>query len=243
MVPFGCQDEISFQSRLDHRQQIAWNNIASHRNDPLGSDAHHRQGQRVIAAEDRQVRCVEDLRALIERSGGFLDHRDVRNFRKLGDRLGLDVLGRTARDVVDTVGDADFRGDCFEVLVEASLGGLVVVGSDLQGCVCTFLGCPAGQTKGFCRAVAAGSRHDFASATGRLDHFADDALVLIVGERWRLPCSPYGYQESHAGTDLEIDLFLEPFNVELALAKWGYYRNSNACKIASLARTHELMCL
>ena len=147
----------------------------------MGSDAHHRQGQRVIAAEDRQVRCVEDLGALIERASGFLDHRDVRNFRKLGNRLGLDVLGRTARNVVDAMRDADFRGDRFEVLVEASLGGFVVVRSDLQGCICTFLGRPTSQTKGFCRAVAAGSSHDLATAASRLDDFADDALMLIVG--------------------------------------------------------------
>jgi hypothetical protein len=121
------------------------------------------------------------------------------------------------------------------------LSGFVVIRSDLQGGIGSFFGSPTGQAEGFCSAVAAGSGHDLASPAGGLDDFADDTLMLIMREGRGLASGSYGDQEGDPGLDLKIDLLLKAFDVEFSVMKWGNDRYSNAGKIASLARTHELM--
>ena len=99
---------------------------------PRAADRQQRQRQAVVAAEHGQVGRGEDLRGLVHRAGGFLDHGDVRQLGQADDRLRLDVLAGAAGDVVDADRDLDRFGQGLEVLVEAFLGRLVVVGGDDQ---------------------------------------------------------------------------------------------------------------
>jgi hypothetical protein len=80
-----------------------------------------------------QIGRGHDLRGLIQRAGGLLDHRDVGQFGHADDRVRLDVLAGSAGNVVDANGNIDGLGQGLEMLKEALLRGLVVVGGDDQG--------------------------------------------------------------------------------------------------------------
>jgi hypothetical protein len=65
--------------------------------------------------------------------------------------------------------------------------------------------------------------------------------MLVMREGRGLAGGSYGDQEGNPGLDLKIDLLLKAFDIEYSVTKRGNDRYSDAGKIASLARTHELM--
>ena len=106
----------------------------------FGADAHHRQRQRIVAAQYSQVGRSDDRGTLIQFAGRFLDHRDARNVGQSLDRFNVDLFASSPRNVVDTDRYVDLFGNRFEVLKETFLGRFVVVGGNLQSCVGTFGG-------------------------------------------------------------------------------------------------------
>ena len=106
-----------------------------------------------------------------------------------------------------------------EVLVEALLRRLVVVGSDLQGRVGADLLGELGQPQGLGRAVRAGAGHHLDPAGHRLDDEGDHPLVLVVRQRGRFAGRADRAEAVRAGRDLELDLLPEDVVVDLAVGK------------------------
>ena len=131
----------------------------------------------------------------------------------------------------------DRLGQGLEVLIDALLRGLVVVGGDDQRGVGPGLGGPAGQPQGLVGAVAAGAGHDLDPPGRRLDHGGDHPLVLGVRERGRLAGRAHRADARRAGRDLKLDLPLQGLEVHLAVAERRDRGHRQAGKIFT-ARGH-----
>ena len=182
---------------------------------PRAADRQQRQREAVVAAEHGQVRWRQDLRGLVHRAGGFLDHGDVRQLGHAGDRFRLDVLAGAAGDVVDADRDVDRFGQGLEVLIEAFLRRLVVVGSHDQGGV----GAASAANRVSRRASAVlfepVPAMTLIRPAGDLDHRGDHPLVLLVRERGRFARGADRAEAGGAGRDLKLDLAAQRVVVDL----------------------------
>ena len=109
---------------------------------------------------------------------------------------------------------ADGRGDGLVVLVEAFLGGLVVVGRDGEDAVRAQALQFARQFDDFARVVAARAAQHRHLALGLFDRDLDDAQMLGARERGAFAGGAAGNQEIDSGIDLAADqpaqrLFIE----------------------------------
>ena len=136
MPPAGLLEAAPQRNASISARTSRGDQIGDHRDDPLGPDGQHRQGQAVVAREDRQSRsAISELADLVERAGRLLDRDDRPELGQPLDRLGLDVPPGPARDVVEDERQVDALGDRGEVAVQPFLGGPVVIGGDEQGAV------------------------------------------------------------------------------------------------------------
>ena len=101
--------------------------------------------------------------------------------------------------------NVDRFGQRLEVLIEAFLGRLVVIGSDDQRGVGAGLGGLFGQAHGLARAVGAGAGHHLDAAGGQLADVGDDPLVLVVRERGDFAGGADGADAVRPGLDLKFD--------------------------------------
>ncbi len=99
----GCK--ITARGSLDQFDHRSRNQIANDRDHAFGTNAHHRQGQRVVTRQDGQVRRANDRRTLIQLAGRFLDHRDSGNIGQSLNRFDFDLFAGASWDVVDADGN------------------------------------------------------------------------------------------------------------------------------------------
>ena len=145
-----------------------------------------REDQVVVARVQVEPRVLDDAARLVEVVVCLLDCFDGRDLRQLHDRLGLDIDHDAAGNVVDDDRPvADIR-DRLEVLDDAALRRLVVVGGDDQEAM------RAGGVRRVREVDRMGGRirtragdHGGAVADGA-ERNADELEPLVVGERRRL---------------------------------------------------------
>ena len=119
----------------------------------------------------------------VDLAGRVLDADDVLQLEEPRHGLDRHVDHRARRDVVDDDRNADRVVDRLEVLVEALLVRLVVIGRhDQHGVGARLLGV-AGKVDRLGRVVGAGAGDHRHPALRHLDADFDDALVLVVAQR------------------------------------------------------------
>src|ERR1700719_1053555 len=189
------------------------------------TEGNKRQRQRVVAGEDEKIfgNEVEDGAHLGDIAGGFLDAHDIRDLREAEDGGRLDVDAGAALNAVEDDGQVDGGGDGFEVLEEAFLRGLIVVGSDGEDAVGAEILEFDGERDDFSGVIAAGAREDGHFALGDFEGELDDAEMLGVRERGAFSGGAAGDEEVDACVELAGDERAEGLLVERAVsAKWRY---------------------
>ena len=116
------------------RRHPVRHDVGGHGNHAAAADRHQRQRQRIVAAQDLEVRrhAAADLAHLRHVAGRFLDADDVGDRGEPGQRSRLDVAAGAARHVVDDDRQRGPRGNRPVVLEQAFLRRLVVVGRHRQ---------------------------------------------------------------------------------------------------------------
>src|SRR5208337_3744120 len=138
-------------------------------------------------------------------AGGFLDTDNIFDLREALDGGRLDVDAGAALHAVQNDGEADGFGDGLEMLVEALLRGLVVVGRDGENAVGAEVRELARERDHFGGVVTAG--------TGENRHFAlrefhgdlDDAQMFLMGERRAFSRGATRHKKSDARGNLALD--------------------------------------
>ena len=114
---------------------------------------------------------------------------------------------RAAGDVLDAVIGIPHPGvDRLEVLIEALLSRLVVVGRDHEQRVGSGVLGVACEIDGLGGGVGAGAGDDGDAALGLRDRDLDDALVLVVGEGGALAGGAHGHEAGGTALDQPIDM-------------------------------------
>ena len=156
----------------------------------------------------------------IDRATGFLDGNDVAAVVGKADRcFHIDLDDAAAGDRVEHDRKAGLVGDRFEMLVEAFLGGLVVVGADLEGAIGTEALGFFGEMDGFAGGVCSGAGEDFHAACAELDGVFDDFEVLVGGEGGGFSSGSDGHDAINAGIGLAINEGAEGLDVEVSVAE------------------------
>src|SRR5436853_494238 len=83
-----------------------------------GRAARERAQEVVVARIQRERRLVDDAAGLVDVVVCLLDRGDVRDLRKLGEEVGLEVDHAASRNVVDHHGEVGRGGDRLEVAFE-----------------------------------------------------------------------------------------------------------------------------
>ena len=116
--------------------------------------------------------------------GSVLNPYHVGDFLKHAGHGGrLDGKGRAAGHVVDDQRQIHGFGNGLHVGEDPFLGGLVVIGGDMKGRVCSGLLGIAGQADDLGRIVGAGPGDDRYSAFGLLNADADNLFMFFMGQR------------------------------------------------------------
>ena len=144
-----------------------------------------------------------------------------------GEHLTKGKVRSDRRDNIDHYRKSpDLRLDGLEVLVEAFLRWLVVIGRDDQnGVRAASLGV-AGKLNRLAGIVGA-CAGDYRNPAARfVDADIDGAAVLLMGERRALSGRPDRHQTMRAGSDLPVDQRAVGRLVDLAVLEWGDQRSS-----------------
>ena len=220
-VPFASGGEVAFEDGVGEGFGVGGDDVCNDRDDALASDGGDGEGEGVVAGEDGEVAGGGDFGDLVEGAGGFLDADDVFDFGGASDGFGEHVYRAAAGDIVEDHGEVDGFGDGAEVLVEAFLGGFVVVGEDLKrGVGADFLG-GAGEVDGFGGAVCAGAGDDGDAACGFLDDDADDLDVFLGAQGGGFAGGAGGDDAVGAAFDLEVNELAEGFVVDFSFGEGG----------------------
>ena len=162
------------------------NDVARHAHDPVRTDGHERQRERIVTAEDGELFAEgsAQLAHAIRVAAGFLDahHRRARAGQALH-RLDGDLDAAAARDAVEHERQIRGGGDGFEMLEQPFLRGLVVVGRDLERAVRARLPGHLREIDGLGGRVAAGAREHLDFPRGKFHRTLDDVDVFLVIER------------------------------------------------------------
>jgi hypothetical protein len=191
---------------------------------PLAAQGHEGQGGEVVAGENAEAfgAAFQDAAGLGHVAGGFLDARDIgKVVGQAGQGGGQEVAAGAPGHVVGHQGQVHGLGNGLVVLVEAFLGGFVVVGGDKQGAVGPgFLG-EAGQADGLCGIVGAGPGQYGHAALGLVDADFYDALVFLMAEGGGFAGGATGHQAVDARVDLVFDEGPVGGLVQAVVAEWG----------------------
>ena len=103
VVDFARAREISRQPRRRQIVHLARHHVGGCRDDALAAQRHDRHCEPVVARENRQPVAAQaaNIGDLIHRARRFLDPDDVANLAQPRERLGRDIRGGAARNVVD----------------------------------------------------------------------------------------------------------------------------------------------
>ena len=163
--------------------------------DANSADRHEGQRERVITREHFEPgrQGVAQLVDALHRASSFLDGYDV--FEILGEpRCGFhsDLDATTTGNAVENDWNLHRLSDGFEMAVETLLAGLVVVGSDKQGCISARFFRSQGQGNGFTGRIGAGACDDKTPLVCSLDGDLDNFEMFIVVECGRLSGRAHG---------------------------------------------------
>ena len=150
--------------------------------------------------------------------GGFLDAHDIGHVTgDAGHGGGQHVAAGAAGHVIQDDGHGHFGTDGLEVLVQAFLRGLVVIGGDVQGGVRPDIFGELGQRDGFAGVVGARAGDDGNAFVDLLDADADSGFMLVVGHRGGFAGGAAGHEAVDALFDLPFDEFTVSFLIDLAV--------------------------
>ena len=173
----------------------------------------------MIVASRQLVEILAHRRALLRHpdhaGGGILDAGDVLQFEQPLHGIDRHVDHRARRDVVDDDRNADRIVDRLEVLVEALLGRLVVVGRHHQHGIRACLFGMLSEFDRFLGGIRAGARDHGHPPFGLGDAPLDDLLMLVMAERRALTGGADRHQAMDAARDLALDQRHEGFLVDL----------------------------
>ena len=172
-------------AEVDELLHLLRDDVRRHADHADRADGHHGHGERVVAAEDRDVAKVEDLGHAVDGAAGFLHARHIVVFREARDGFGRDGDAGTSGHVVDHDRDVAGIRDGGEVAVQALLRGLVVVRGDLEREIRAVGLRVAGQVERLGGRVRAASGKHLAASVHELDHGRDHAFVFLEAQRGR----------------------------------------------------------
>src|SRR5438876_1411752 len=208
---------------VHQRRHLGRRHVGGHRDDALRAHRQHRQGQRIIAGEDRESVAAEldDLAHLLERTRPFLDAHDVAEVGQPRHRLRGHIHAGATRDVVKDLRELHRLGHGLVMAVEALLGRLVVIRRVQEARVrADGLGMP-GELDRLVRRVGPCASNDRHATPDSLHGELDDPLVLFMGERGGLARRPTRHDTVGSVRDLPLEQIAEGFLVYFALAKRG----------------------
>src|SRR3974390_494707 len=130
---------------------------------------------------------------------------DVLAFEEPLYRVDRHVDDRARRDVVDDDWNTDRVVDRLEVLVQALLRGLVVVGRDDQDGIRTRIFRVLGEVDGLAGRVGARPPDHGDALLGLVDAPFDHALVLVMAQGWAFARGPHWHEPVRAFGDLPVD--------------------------------------
>ena len=124
--------EIAGTRGMHKASHFRGNFVGSDGDEAVSTEGDEGKGERIVAGEDEEVcrNLAEDRAHLGDVAGSFFYADDVFDLRKTENGGGFDVDAGAALDAVEDYGESDVGGDGLEVLVEAFLGGLIVVRRD-----------------------------------------------------------------------------------------------------------------
>ena len=200
---------------------LARQEVADDADDADGADGHEGEGHGVVAAEDGEAGAAEcDLAGGVGGAGGFFDGADVGMRAEAGDGGGGEGDAGAPGDVVEHDGDGGGVGDVHEVLIEAVLHGLVVVGIDAEGGIGAGVVRELLELHGVVGAVAAGADDgDEPAGVGEGDAGGDELAELALGEGGRFAGGAVDDDAFDAAVGvfalgLEVDLVFEACEVD-----------------------------
>ena len=133
----ACLGKIAGERGLNKAGHFRGNFVGRDGDQAVATEGNERERQRVVARENEEIfgHEIEDGAHLGNVPGGFLEADDVFNLREAEDGGRIDIYAGAALNTVEDDGQIDGGSDGFEVLEEAFLRGLVVVGSDGEDAV------------------------------------------------------------------------------------------------------------
>ena len=176
----------------------------------------------------------------------LLESDDVLVFGKGDEGVGVNVAGGTARHVVNDDLRARFGTEGLEVLLDAFLGGVVVVTRDAEDRDFRNLQDFFDHLHGFAGAVAAGTCNHRHAAVHIVQRELDDVEVLLVGDRRTLARGSHGKNAGNTGSDKVVNHLLHLLVVDgvaetlgIVVHQRGEQRGENTSKLRSFCNLHS----
>ena len=216
--------EPALAPEVAQRSHLGGSDVPHHRHHSLPADRHHRQGQRVIAGEQREAGSRRDRARLIEAPRGFLDCRHPGEVLQLLERLGQRVRAGAARHVVEDERQVRALRHRPEVLDLAARRGLVVVGRHDHRAVQAQLLGHAGQSDRVGGGVRPGAGQDRHAPGDPLAHEAPQGAALLDRAGRRLSGGARHHQPLGSPLDQEIGEPRRRFEVERPVPERRHHR-------------------
>src|SRR6266404_1016054 len=217
--------EITRESGLHEASHLPGNFVGGDGDQAAAAERDEGKRQGVVAGEDEEIlgNEVEDGAHLGDAAGGFLDADDVLDLGEAENGRRLNIDAGAALNAVENDRQVYRGGDGFEVLEEAFLRGLVVVGSDGEDAVGAEFLEFVGEGDDFGGVVPTRAGEDGHFALGNFEGNFDDAKMLGVSERGAFASGAAGDEKVDACIDLTLYERAEGGFVERAVvAKWCY---------------------
>ncbi len=200
--------ELAGGKGLHHLRHLLGNDVRRHTDDALSTNGHKRQRQGIITAENLKSRSQRgaQLAHAIGIPTGFLDTDNAGALRcQALDGVHADLDTASAGNAIEHQGELGLPGDLAEMLEQALLCGLVVIGSHLQRAVRTEPFGFLGKVDRFAGRVASGARQDLELTACRLDRDLDDTNVLLVVDGGGFARRAHGHDTVDAAFNLKPD--------------------------------------
>ncbi|CWR02544.1 Uncharacterised protein [Neisseria meningitidis] len=161
----------------------------------------------VVAGKDDEAfgRAVDEFDVAADVAAGFFHADDVGDFGKAQDSVVSHADDGTAGHVVDNHRNRSGFGDGFEMLVNAFLGGLVVIGDDGEGVVRPGFFGGLGKGDGFDGVVCPCAGDDGDAFGNVFDDGFDDGGVFFDGEGGGFACRADGNDAVRAVFNVPVD--------------------------------------
>mmetsp|Transcript_57662 Transcript_57662/g.135746 ORF Transcript_57662/g.135746 Transcript_57662/m.135746 type:complete len:208 (+) Transcript_57662:1182-1805(+) len=198
----------------------------------MAAQQHQRHGRAIVTRVDVEAlgRVLDQRGGALDVAGGLLDAEHARQRGTTQRRLGQHVRNGPAGHVVEHHRDVHGLGDRLEVLVNAFLRRLVVVGHDGQRAVRTDGLGIAAQFDGLGGRIGAGACQDGDAALGMLDRDADDLAVFLHADRGRLARGADHADAGGAGLDMPVDQATQGGVVDAAVLVHGRDEGDDAAE-------------